>query len=85
MKTDIMQTKLGIFCDKLVEAGWLAAVIIVPLYFNIYLESVFEMGKACLLRSIALVMLLAWGIRTVEKWRSEKERRVEVDLVSDFS
>ena len=26
------QTKVGAFCDRVIEAGWLAAVVIVPIY-----------------------------------------------------
>ena len=40
-----MRTRLSIFCDKMIEAGWLAAVIIVPLFFNIYSQRVFEPDK----------------------------------------
>jgi hypothetical protein len=58
-----MRTRLGWFCDKVIEAGWLAAVIIVPLFFNIYSQRVFEPDKLSLLRSIALVMGVAWLAR----------------------
>lgn len=62
-----MRTKLSIFCDKVIEAGWLAAVITVPLYFNIYSARTFEPDKITLLRSIVSVMILAWLISVVEK------------------
>jgi len=65
-----MRTKLGLYCDKVIEAGWLAAVIVVPLFFNIYSQRVFEPDKLSLLRSIALVMSVAWIIRTIEDWRA---------------
>ena len=61
-----MQTKLGVFCDKVIEAGWLAAVIVVPLFFNVYSDRVFEPDKLTLLRSIALVMAVAWVIKVLE-------------------
>jgi len=61
-----VQTKLGIFCDKLIEAGWLAAVIVAPLFFNFYSHRSFEPDKVTLLRSIALVMAWAWIIRFIE-------------------
>jgi cyclophilin family peptidyl-prolyl cis-trans isomerase/tetratricopeptide (TPR) repeat protein len=64
-----MRTRLGVFCDKVIEAGWLAAVIVVPLFFNIYSQRVFEPDKLSLLRSIALVMGVAWVIRLLEDWR----------------
>jgi cyclophilin family peptidyl-prolyl cis-trans isomerase/Flp pilus assembly protein TadD len=65
-----MRTRLSLFCDKLIEAGWLAAAIIVPLFFNIYSQRVFEPDKLSLLRSIAWVMSAAWVVRVVEDWRS---------------
>jgi tetratricopeptide (TPR) repeat protein len=61
-----MQTRLSIFCDKVIEAGWLAAVIVVPLFFNVYSDRVFEPDKLTLLRSIALMMAVAWIIKVVE-------------------
>jgi len=57
-----MSTKLSVFCDKVVEAGWLVAIIVVPLFFNVYSSRVFEPDKLTLLRSIALVMAVAWVI-----------------------
>jgi tetratricopeptide (TPR) repeat protein/cyclophilin family peptidyl-prolyl cis-trans isomerase len=65
-----MRTKLSLFCDKTIEAGWLAAVVIVPLFFNIYSQRVFEPDKLSLLRSIAVVMSAAWVIRWVEDRRT---------------
>jgi len=65
-----MRTRLSIVCDKVIEAGWLAALIIVPLFFNIHTNRVFEPDKLSLLRSIALVMAAAWLIRVVEDWRT---------------
>jgi tetratricopeptide (TPR) repeat protein len=61
-----MQTKLSIFCEKLIEAGWLAALILVPVFFNIYSARTFEPDKLTLMRSIVLVMALAWLIKLAE-------------------
>ncbi len=61
-----MTTRLSNFCDKLLEAGWLAALIVAPLYFNIYSSRVFEPDKATLVRSIALAMIAAWIIKRIE-------------------
>ena len=41
---------------RLAEAGWLLAVIAVPLFFNVWTYRVFEPDKLTLLRSIALFM-----------------------------
>lgn len=61
-----MNTKLSTYCEKLIEAGWLIAIIVAPLFFNIYSSRVFEPDKITLIRSIALVMALAWVVKTVE-------------------
>ncbi|MDY7039980.1 MAG: O-antigen ligase family protein, partial [Chloroflexota bacterium] len=62
-----MQTKLSAFCDKIIEAGWLVAIIVVPLFFNVYSSRVFEPDKLTLLRSIVLVMITAWLVRLIEQ------------------
>jgi len=61
-----MQTRLAVFCDRVIEAGWLVAAMAVPLFFNIYSSRVFEPDKLTLVRSIALVMCLAWAIKALE-------------------
>ena len=58
-----MTTKLSRFCEAIIEAGWLAALIYVPLFFNVHSSRVFEPDKISLLRSIALVMAIAWIIK----------------------
>nr|MBC8264198.1 hypothetical protein [Anaerolineales bacterium] len=47
-----MQTRLGLFCDKIIEASWLTTAIVTPLFFNWYSNRVFEASKVALLRSI---------------------------------
>ncbi len=59
-------TKLSVFCDHVIEAGWLAAVIVVPLFFNVYSSRVFEPDKLTLLRSIAVFMALAWLVKVLD-------------------
>jgi len=61
-----MQTRLAVFCDRVIEAGWLVAAMAMPLFFNIYTFRVFEPDKLTLLRSIALVMCLAWAVKAME-------------------
>lgn len=62
-----MRTKLSVFCDKIIEAGWLAVVVAVPLFFNIYTARTFEPDKITLLRSIVSLMALAWLISVAER------------------
>ncbi len=57
------QTKLSRLCDGVVEAGWLAALVLSPLFFNVFSSRVFEPDKVTLVRTIALVMALAWAIK----------------------
>ena len=59
-------TKLSRYCEHVIEAGWLAAVIVVPLFFNVYSSRVFEPDKLSLLRSIALIMALAWIVKFLD-------------------
>ncbi|MBI4789829.1 MAG: O-antigen ligase family protein [Chloroflexi bacterium] len=61
-----MSTRIALFCDKLLEAGWLAALIVAPLFFNVYSSRVFEPDKISLVRSIALVMVAAWIVKQIE-------------------
>jgi tetratricopeptide (TPR) repeat protein/O-antigen ligase len=61
-----MRTKLSVFCDKVLEAGWLLALIVAPLFFNVYSSRVFEPDKLSTVRSIALVMISAWLIKIVD-------------------
>jgi cyclophilin family peptidyl-prolyl cis-trans isomerase len=67
-----MDSKLSRWCDGLIEAGWLAAVIATPLFFNIHSERVFEPDKLTLLRSIALLMSATWLVKFIDQrgWRS---------------
>ena len=64
-------SKLTKWCDGLIEAGWLLAIILTPLFFNIHSSRVFEPDKLSLLRSIALMMILAWLVKFVDQagWR----------------
>ena len=65
--TSEIQTKIGAFCDKVLEAGWLIALITVPTFFNIYSTRVYEPDKLTFLRSVAILMIAVWLIRLVEQ------------------
>ena len=62
----VQQTKLGVFCDKIIEAGWLLAAILAPLFFDVYSSRVFEPDKITLVRSIAVIMSAAWLVKVLE-------------------
>lgn len=68
-------SRLALFCEKLVEACWLAAIILAPLFFNVYSSRVFEPDKISLVRSLALVMIAAWLTIRIEKVRPESRPR----------
>ncbi len=65
-------SRLSAFCDKIIEAGWLAAVIATPLFFNVYSSRVFEPDKLTLLRSIASAMAAAWIVKWIEQRNAPK-------------
>lgn len=60
------KTKLQAWCESVIEAGWLAALIVTPLFFNVYSSRVFEPDKISLLRTIALMMLLAYLVKLAD-------------------
>lgn len=59
----VNRTKLDRWCDSVLEAGWLAALVVSPLFFNVFSSRVFEPDKISLVRTIALVMMAAWAIK----------------------
>ena len=63
LKESPLPTRISLICDKLMEAGWLAAVVFTPLYFNVYSSRVFEPDKISFLRNIVCMMTLAWMIK----------------------
>lgn len=58
------------YLNGVIEAGWLAALVIAPLFFNVFSSRVFEPDKVSLIRSIALIMLIAWLVKLVETGRA---------------
>jgi len=61
------ESKIGAICEKILEAGWLIAATVVPLFFNIYSQRVFEPDKLSILRSIALTMVAVWIIKLADE------------------
>lgn len=49
------------------EAAWLAAVIVVPVFFNVYSSRIFEPDKITLLRTLALIVLASWLVKLIEQ------------------
>ncbi len=65
----MQRSKIQTYCESAIEACWLAALIVTPLFFNVYSSRVFEPDKISLLRSIALVMLLAYLVKLIDGGR----------------
>ncbi len=61
-----MTSRTAQYASRLIEAGWLAAVIATPVFFNVWSNRVFEPDKLTLLRSIALLMVAAAAVRILE-------------------
>lgn len=55
----------------MLEGGWLLAVVLVTLYFNIYTKDsrIFEPQKALILRTLVTMMLAIWSVRVLEEHR----------------
>jgi tetratricopeptide (TPR) repeat protein/O-antigen ligase len=66
-----MQTRISQFCEGAIEVGWLLAVMVAPLFFNVYSSRVFEPDKIALVRTIATLMVAAalihWGEGALRK------------------
>ena len=68
-----MPTKLSRYAEGMMEAAWIAALILTPLFFNKYSSRIFEPDKATLLRTLALVILGAWIIKIAENGVNERD------------
>ena len=57
---NVVRSKFDYWCEGVIEAGWLAVLILAPMFFNVFSSRVFEPDKGSLVRSVALVMIAAW-------------------------
>ncbi|NJN66234.1 MAG: hypothetical protein HC884_05745 [Chloroflexaceae bacterium] len=60
------QTQLSIWCERIIEGGWLLALTLIPIYFNLLSARHFEPDKATTLRSIVLVMAAVALVRAID-------------------
>lgn len=65
-----MPTKLSRYAEGILEASWLAALFLVPVFFNVYSKRIFEPDKITLLRTLALVILAAWAVKLIEQGKA---------------
>ncbi|NOX63639.1 MAG: tetratricopeptide repeat protein [Chloroflexi bacterium] len=70
-----MKSRLEAICDAIIEASWLAALVVIPLFFNVYSQRVFEPDKISILRSLALIAISAWVAKKVANWGREQGER----------
>ncbi len=63
-----MSSKLKLWGVSFLESGWLAALIVAPLFFNVYSSRVFEPDKISMVRTIALLMVAVAAMIWVEGW-----------------
>lgn len=61
-----METRLSRTCNAIIEGGWLTALVVAPLFFNTFSNRVFEPDKIHLVRSIALLMAVAWVVQLLD-------------------
>lgn len=61
-----MQSKLSRICDGVIEAGWLVALVVAPLFFNTFSSRVFEPDKIHLVRSVSLVIAVVWLVQLID-------------------
>jgi tetratricopeptide (TPR) repeat protein len=69
-----MPTKLSKYCEGILEAAWLSAILAIPAFFNVYSSRIFEPDKLTLLRSLAILILVAWIIKLLESGRIRWDR-----------
>ncbi len=74
-----MPTKLSRYADGVMEAAWLAALIVTPIFFNVYSSRIFEPDKITLLRTLALVILGAWAVKLIEQGGARWEQLQPAD------
>jgi tetratricopeptide (TPR) repeat protein len=63
---------LSTWCDGLIEASWLLALVVAALFFNVWSNRTFEPDKIVLVRSLALVAVMAWVMGVVERSGGER-------------
>ncbi len=61
------QTILSTWCERIIEGGWLLALTLIPIYFNLFSARHFEPDKATTLRAIVLIMVAAGIARAIDQ------------------
>jgi tetratricopeptide (TPR) repeat protein len=67
------QSFISRWCERIIEAGWLLALSLIPIYFNLLSARHFEPDKATTLRAIVLIMAAAALVRALERLNARAE------------
>jgi tetratricopeptide (TPR) repeat protein len=67
------QTVISRWCERIIEAGWLLAFSLIPIYFNLLSARHFEPDKATMLRALVLIMAAAALVRALERLNTRTE------------
>ena len=65
-------------CTHILEAGWLLAIPLTVIFFNVYSTRVFEPDKSTTLRALSTLMLIVWIIFLFE--RKQRPQPLHFDL-----
>jgi len=79
-----MPTRLSRYAEGVMEAAWLAAIVMTPLFFNKYSSRIFEPDKATLLRTLALIMVCAWSVKIIGQLTQHKRNIDENSTLVSF-
>ena len=67
MILDTRETTISVWARRVIEACWLLALVMIPVYFSLLSDRHFEPDKAAVLRSLATITVGAWLIRILER------------------
>ncbi|MCL4395097.1 MAG: tetratricopeptide repeat protein [Chloroflexi bacterium] len=68
------ESKLSALCERFIEGGWLVAVAVAPLFFDVYSSRNVEPDKVAVLRALAFAMAAAWFVAWVDQNRERCSR-----------
>ncbi|MBI2862370.1 MAG: O-antigen ligase family protein, partial [Chloroflexi bacterium] len=78
-------SRLALYCDRLMEATWLLILTTSPLYFDFLSSRIFEPDKATILRSLTIVLVLAWAIKAFEGERLRSGGRLPTSTTKELA
>lgn len=76
--------RLSRYCDGVMEAAWLLALVSVPLFFNLDARIPFDIEKMALVRSIGWVAAAAWLVKVLSEGELRFENLPRPKSIKDF-